>query len=102
MYGTCRLAEGADVAGRTGRADRGRDHHRWSAASRDGRTQLRERGAEVRTVVCAIDRSPPPFFGSPLPLAQGVSFAGLAIAPLFAIIRFFPPVVTGVVITTIG
>ncbi len=71
------------------------------------------------------------WFGSQLPLVQGVSFAGvatmvaivdgggglpavfgavivasligLAIAPLFAtIIRFFPPVVTGVVITTIG
>ena len=72
-----------------------------------------------------------PFFGSQLPLVQGVSFAGVAtmlaildsgggltdvfgavivasllgllIAPFFAqIIRFFPPVVTGVVITTIG
>jgi NCS2 family nucleobase:cation symporter-2 len=72
-----------------------------------------------------------PFFGSQLPLVQGVSFAGVAtmgaivtsggglpavfgavivasiigllIAPVFAtIIRFFPPVVTGVVITIIG
>ncbi len=72
-----------------------------------------------------------PFFGSQLPLVQGVSFSGVAtmgvivtsggglpavfgavivasvigllIAPVFAtIIRFFPPVVTGVVITTIG
>ena len=72
-----------------------------------------------------------PFFGSQLPLVQGVSFAGVAtmgaivtsggglpsvfgsviaasvigllIAPVFAtIIRFFPPVVTGTVITTIG
>lgn len=72
-----------------------------------------------------------PFFGSQLPLVQGVSFAGvatmlaivsggggiqsvfgavivasligLAIAPFFArIVRFFPPVVTGVVITAIG
>lgn len=71
------------------------------------------------------------WFGSQLPLVQGVSFAGVAtmvaivdgggglpavfgavivaslvgllITPLFAtIIRFFPPVVTGVVITTIG
>ncbi|NUP74509.1 MAG: purine permease [Sinomonas sp.] len=71
------------------------------------------------------------FFGSQLPLVQGVSFAsvatmlaivngggglqavfgavmvasliGLVIAPFFAkIIHFFPPVVTGVVITTIG
>jgi len=72
-----------------------------------------------------------PFFGSQLPLVQGVSFAGVAtmgaivtnggglpavfgsviaasvigllIAPIFAmVIRFFPPVVNGIVITTIG
>lgn len=72
-----------------------------------------------------------PWFGSQLPLVQGTSFAsvatltaivtqdgglpaafgsvivsaliGLAITPVFArIITFFPPVVTGVVITTIG
>ena len=72
-----------------------------------------------------------PWFGSQLPLVQGTSFAsvatlvaiatqgggmqavfgsvmgsaliGLLITPFFArIIRFFPPVVTGVVITTIG
>lgn len=72
-----------------------------------------------------------PFFGSKLPLVQGVSFAsvstmtaivagggtineifgavllasvfGFIITPFFAqIIRFFPPVVTGVVITAIG
>jgi uric acid transporter len=72
-----------------------------------------------------------PFFGSQLPLVQGVSFAsvatmvaivtgggglpavfgavivsaaiGLVIAPVFSkIVRFFPPVVTGTVITTIG
>ena len=72
-----------------------------------------------------------PFFGAQLPLVQGVSFAsvatlvaivnggggmpavfgavlvasviGLVIAPFFArIIRYFPPVVTGVVITMIG
>jgi len=72
-----------------------------------------------------------PFFGSQLPLVQGVSFsgvatmtailaageglqgvfgaviaasvAGLIVAPFFAmIVRFFPPVVTGTVITTIG
>lgn len=72
-----------------------------------------------------------PFFGSKLPLVQGTSFAsvatltaiieggggmpavfgavlaaaaaGFVIAPFFArIVRFFPPVVTGVVITTIG
>ncbi|CAM3131205.1 Uric acid transporter UacT [Arthrobacter ulcerisalmonis] len=72
-----------------------------------------------------------PFFGSQLQLVQGVSFAGVAtmvaivttgggiqsvfgavivsaavgllIAPVFSkIVRFFPPVVTGTVITTIG
>lgn len=72
-----------------------------------------------------------PFFGSQLPLVQGTSFASVAtmtaivsgdggiravfgavmvssfigflIAPFFArIVRFFPPVVTGVVIMTIG
>ncbi|MDO5744827.1 MAG: nucleobase:cation symporter-2 family protein [Micrococcaceae bacterium] len=72
-----------------------------------------------------------PFFGSQLPLVQGVSFAGVAtmvaiingggglpavfgavivasligllISPIFSrIIRFFPPVVTGSVITIIG
>lgn len=72
-----------------------------------------------------------PFFGSQLPLVQGTSFASVAtltaiieggggmpdvfgavlaaaaagflIAPFFArIVRFFPPVVTGVVITIIG
>ncbi|MFD0996452.1 NCS2 family nucleobase:cation symporter-2 [Pseudoclavibacter chungangensis] len=72
-----------------------------------------------------------PFFGSKLPLVQGTSFAAVAtmlaivnsgaglpgvfgavlvasaigflITPFFAmIIRFFPPVVTGVVITSIG
>ncbi|WP_344221415.1 solute carrier family 23 protein, partial [Brevibacterium antiquum] len=72
-----------------------------------------------------------PFFGSQLPLVQGVSFAGVAtmtsilaggeglpevfgavlvasvigliVAPGFAlIVKFFPPVVTGTVITTIG
>lgn len=71
-----------------------------------------------------------PFFGSRLPLVQGVSFSGVAtmiaisgnggipsilgavivasligllITPVFSrIIRFFPPLVTGIVITTIG
>ncbi|RUQ22503.1 MULTISPECIES: nucleobase:cation symporter-2 family protein [Kocuria] len=72
-----------------------------------------------------------PFFGSKLPLVQGVSFSGVAtmtsilaagdglqgvfgavivasvigliVAPAFArIVKFFPPVVTGTVITTIG
>ncbi|MFJ2517420.1 nucleobase:cation symporter-2 family protein [Cellulosimicrobium cellulans] len=98
-------------------------------------------GAEIGTLVAAslfmgglatiLQTLGIPFFGSQLPLVQGVSFAGvstmvaivnggggipgvlgavlvasavgLLITPFFAqIIRFFPPVVTGVVITTIG
>ncbi|GAA4711288.1 nucleobase:cation symporter-2 family protein [Pedococcus ginsenosidimutans] len=72
-----------------------------------------------------------PFFGSQLPLVQGISFAsvstmtavatsggglpavfgsiivaglvGLAISPFFSqVVRFFPPVVNGVIITVIG
>ncbi len=71
-----------------------------------------------------------PFFGSRLPLVQGVSFSGVAtmiaisgnggipailgavivasligllITPVFSrVTRFFPPLVTGIVITTIG
>jgi len=72
-----------------------------------------------------------PFFGSQLPLVQGISFAsvstmtavatgsgglpavfgaiivagvvGLAISPFFSqVVRFFPPVVTGTIITVIG
>lgn len=72
-----------------------------------------------------------PFFGSRLPLVQGISFAavstmtavvsagggiqavfgsiliaglfGLVIAPVFSrVIRFFPPVVTGTIITVVG
>ena len=72
-----------------------------------------------------------PFFGSRLPLVQGISFAsvstmvaiatgdgglpavfgsiivagaiGIAISPFFSqVVRFFPPVVTGVIITVIG
>lgn len=98
-------------------------------------------GAEIGTLVAAslfmgglatiLQTVGIPFFGSQLPLVQGVSFAGvstmvaivgggggipavlgavlvasavgLLVTPFFAqIIRFFPPVVTGVVITTIG
>ena len=72
-----------------------------------------------------------PFFGSKLPLVQGISFAsvstmvaiatgdgglpavfgsiivagaiGIVISPFFSqVVRFFPPVVTGVIITVIG
>ena len=55
-YGTCRLAEGADVAGRT--VVLIEDVITTGGAVRAAAVALRERGAEVRTVVCAIDRSP--------------------------------------------
>ena len=54
-YGTCRLAEGADVAGRT--VVLIEDVITTGGAVRAATVALRERGAEVRTVVCAIDRS---------------------------------------------
>jgi orotate phosphoribosyltransferase len=55
-YGSCRLAEGADVAGRT--VVLIEDVITTGGAVRAAAVALRERGAEVRTVVCAIDRSP--------------------------------------------
>lgn len=55
-YGTCRLAEGAEVAGRT--VVLIEDVITTGGAVRAAATALRERGAVVRTVVCAIDRSP--------------------------------------------
>jgi orotate phosphoribosyltransferase len=55
-YGTCRLAEGAEVAGRT--VVLIEDVITTGGAVRAAATALRERGADVRTVVCAIDRSP--------------------------------------------
>ncbi|HNM97403.1 MAG TPA: orotate phosphoribosyltransferase [Marmoricola sp.] len=63
-YGTCKLAEGPDVAGR--RITLIEDVITTGGAVRDATNALRERGAIVDTVVCAIDRSP----GSDNPLAD--------------------------------
>ena len=55
-YGTCRLAEGADVAGRS--VVLIEDVITTGGVVRDATLALRERGAKVAVVVCAIDRSP--------------------------------------------
>jgi orotate phosphoribosyltransferase len=55
-YGTCKLAEGPDVAGR--RVTLIEDVITTGGAVRDATRALREAGAVVDTVVCAIDRSP--------------------------------------------
>src|SRR6478752_3398500 len=55
-YGTCKLAEGPDVDGR--RVTLVEDVITTGGAVRDATTALREAGAVVETVVCAIDRSP--------------------------------------------
>lgn len=55
-YGTCRLAEGAEVADRT--VTLIEDVITTGGAVRAAALALRERGARVHTVVCAIDRSP--------------------------------------------
>lgn len=55
-YGTCKLAEGPDVAGR--RITLVEDVITTGGAVRDATVALREAGAVVETVVCAIDRSP--------------------------------------------
>ncbi|WP_295656064.1 orotate phosphoribosyltransferase [uncultured Nocardioides sp.] len=55
-YGTCKLAEGPDVAGR--RITIVEDVVTTGGAVRDATRGLRERGATVEVVVCAIDRSP--------------------------------------------
>ncbi len=55
-YGTCKLAEGPDVSGR--RITLVEDVITTGGAVRDATLALRERGAVVETVVCAIDRSP--------------------------------------------
>ena len=63
-YGTCKLAEGPDVAGR--RVTLIEDVITTGGAVRDATVTLREAGAVVETVVCAIDRSP----GDANPLAD--------------------------------
>lgn len=55
-YGTCKLAEGPDVAGR--RITLIEDVITTGGAVRDATRELRAAGAIVATVVCAIDRSP--------------------------------------------
>jgi orotate phosphoribosyltransferase len=55
-YGTCKLAEGPDVAGR--RVTLIEDVITTGGAVRDAANALREAGAVVEVVVCAIDRSP--------------------------------------------
>ncbi|MCR6033206.1 orotate phosphoribosyltransferase [Nocardioides sp. zg-579] len=55
-YGTCKLAEGPAVAGR--RVTLIEDVITTGGAVRDATLALREAGALVEVVVCAIDRSP--------------------------------------------
>jgi len=55
-YGTCKLAEGPEVQGR--RITLIEDVITTGGAVRDATKVLRESGAVVTTVVCAIDRSP--------------------------------------------
>jgi orotate phosphoribosyltransferase len=55
-YGTCKLAEGPDVAGR--RVTLIEDVITTGGAVRDATNALREAGATVDLVICAIDRSP--------------------------------------------
>ena len=55
-YGTCKLAEGPDVDGR--RVTLVEDVITTGGAVRDATRALREAGAVVVTVICAIDRSP--------------------------------------------
>ncbi len=55
-YGTCKLAEGPEVEGR--RVTLIEDVITTGGAVRDATRALREAGAVVEVVVCAIDRSP--------------------------------------------
>ncbi|UNB52907.1 orotate phosphoribosyltransferase [Mycolicibacterium sp. YH-1] len=55
-YGTCRLAEGADVAGRT--VTLIEDVITTGGAVRNAALALRRDDADVTTVICAIDRRP--------------------------------------------
>ena len=55
-YGTCKLAEGPPVAGR--RVTLVEDVITTGGAVRDATNALREAGAIVEVVICAIDRSP--------------------------------------------
>jgi orotate phosphoribosyltransferase len=55
-YGTCKLAEGPDVSGR--RVTLIEDVITTGGAVRNAAVALRDAGATVESVVCAIDRSP--------------------------------------------
>jgi orotate phosphoribosyltransferase len=55
-YGTCKLAEGPEVAGR--RVTLVEDVITTGGAVRDATRALRDAGATVEVVLCAIDRSP--------------------------------------------
>ncbi|MGH3411517.1 MAG: orotate phosphoribosyltransferase [Marmoricola sp.] len=55
-YGTCKFAEGPDVAGQ--RVTLVEDVITTGGAVRNATVALRQAGAQVETVVCAIDRSP--------------------------------------------
>ena len=63
-YGTCKLAEGPDVSGR--RVTLIEDVITTGGAVRNATLALREAGATVELVICAIDRSP----GDDNPLAD--------------------------------
>jgi orotate phosphoribosyltransferase len=71
-YGTCKLAEGPDVTGQ--RVTLIEDVITTGGAVRDAALALREAGAVVEVVVCAIDRSP----ASENPLAD----VGLEVLPV--------------------
>jgi orotate phosphoribosyltransferase len=71
-YGTCKLAEGPDVSGR--RVTLVEDVITTGGAVRDAARALRDAGALVEVVVCAIDRSPE----GQNPLAD----AGLVVRPV--------------------
>lgn len=71
-YGTCRLAEGGDFATRT--VTLIEDIITTGGAVRSAAIALRELGANVHTVVCAIDRS--------MPNANTLHEIGLSTVPL--------------------
>jgi orotate phosphoribosyltransferase len=71
-YGTCKLAEGPGVAGR--RVTLVEDVITTGGAVRDATRALRDAGATVEVVMCAIDRSP----GDENPLAD----VGLEVRPV--------------------
>lgn len=71
-YGTRRLAEGADVAGK--RITLIEDVITTGGAARDAANALRAAGASITTLICAIDRSDDP--------GQALSDIGITILPV--------------------